>query len=235
MSKTALLACVCLAVAGPAAAASLITGIAHARDGDSLEVGGKQVRLFGVDAPEYGQTCKRDGQNWACGAEAAKQLARLVTGQKIYCSEVSIDEYRRAVSRCSTAAGDVNAAMVETGYATAYRHYSSDYVSGEERAKSAKRGIWAGTFIVPSEYRHARADSPGSSGARSPARKAAPASRRSWADRSSCAIKGNRNRKGEWIYHIPGMPYYEQTRPEELFCSEAEAQQAGYRRAIVRR
>lgn len=51
---------------------------------------------------------------------------------------------------------------------------------------------------------------------------------------SGCVIRGNRNRRGQWIYHLPGMPYYEATRPEELFCSEAEAQAAGYRRAIVR-
>ena len=50
----------------------------------------------------------------------------------------------------------------------------------------------------------------------------------------SCNIKGNRSRRGEWIYHVPGMPYYEQTRPEELFCSEADARAAGYRRALVR-
>jgi hypothetical protein len=30
------------------------------------------------------------------------------------------------------------------------------------------------------------------------------------------------------------MPYYDQTRAEEMFCTEAEAQAAGYRRAIVR-
>jgi hypothetical protein len=46
--------------------------------------------------------------------------------------------------------------------------------------------------------------------------------------------KGNRNRKGQWIYHVPGMPYYDATRAEEVFCTEAEARAAGYRRAIVR-
>jgi hypothetical protein len=46
-----------------------------------------------------------------------------------------------------------------------------------------------------------------------------------------CAIKGNRNRRGEWIYHLQGQEYYEDTRPEELFCTEREAQAAGYRRA----
>jgi hypothetical protein len=47
-------------------------------------------------------------------------------------------------------------------------------------------------------------------------------------------IKGNRNRRGQWIYHLPGMPYYNVTRAEEMFCTEADAQAAGYRRAIVR-
>ena len=57
-----------------------------------------------------------------------------------------------------------------------------------------------------------------------------------WQSRASgnCNIKGNRNRKGQWIYHLPGMPYYDRTRPEEIFCTEAEARAAGYRRAIVR-
>jgi hypothetical protein len=32
---------------------------------------------------------------------------------------------------------------------------------------------------------------------------------------------------------MPGMPYYDQTMPEEIFCTEAEAKAAGYRRAKV--
>jgi hypothetical protein len=48
---------------------------------------------------------------------------------------------------------------------------------------------------------------------------------------SGCNIKGNDSRKGEWIYHLPGMPYYAQTRAEAMFCSEAEARAAGYRRS----
>lgn len=46
-----------------------------------------------------------------------------------------------------------------------------------------------------------------------------------------CRIKGNHSRRGELIYHLPGMPYYEQTRAEAMFCSEAEAQAAGFRRS----
>ena len=51
--------------------------------------------------------------------------------------------------------------------------------------------------------------------------------------RYRCNIKGNRNRKSEWIQHVPGMPYYDATRAEGVLCTEAEALAAGYRRAIV--
>jgi hypothetical protein len=46
-------------------------------------------------------------------------------------------------------------------------------------------------------------------------------------------IKGNRGSHG-WIYHVPGMPYYEKTQAEEIFCTEDQARAAGYRRARVR-
>jgi hypothetical protein len=53
-----------------------------------------------------------------------------------------------------------------------------------------------------------------------------------------CNIKGNINDQGERIYHVPGQKYYDKTvitfwRGERWFCSEAEAQKAGWRRSRV--
>jgi hypothetical protein len=111
-------------------------------------------------------------------------------------------------------------------YAIAYRHYSNDYVSAEETAKAAKRGLWAGTFEMPSDYRH-------DSKVRQDARpRASPSRSGNAAASAGCVIKGNRGSHG-WIYHLPGMPYYERTRAEQTFCTEADAQAAGYRRARV--
>lgn len=209
-------------------------GLGRAKDGDSLVVGEREVRLFGIDAPEFDQTCHRAGGAWACGSEAAGKLAQLVTGRDVRCVRISIDQYRRAVSRCSVGTTDINRAMVESGYATAYRRYSDDYAAAEGLAKAAKRGLWSGTFEAPRDYRvEQRAiDQAGRElhvrpAARTPARSS------DWAGRSQCRIKGNQNRRGQWIYHLPGMPYYDQTRPEQIFCTEAEAQAAGYRRAVV--
>src|SRR4051812_41915808 len=63
-------------------------------------VGQHEVRLFGIDAPEAKQTCLRDGQPWACGAESADQLSRQVSGKQVTCVAVGSDKYRRIVARC---------------------------------------------------------------------------------------------------------------------------------------
>ncbi|MEK5146365.1 thermonuclease family protein [Psychrobacillus sp. FSL K6-4615] len=46
-----------------------------------------------------------------------------------------------------------------------------------------------------------------------------------------CNIKGNINRQGKKIYHIPSGKYYEQTNPEEWFCTEQDAIQAGFKKS----
>jgi hypothetical protein len=126
---------------------------------------------------------------------------------------------------------DINRAMVESGYAVAYRKYSTDFVDAEERAKAARRGIWASTFELPSVHRQG-GRSEANAGIRRPSTPARAAQARQSAD--GCRIKGNHSRRGEWIYHLPGMPYYNQTRAEAMFCTEAEAQAAGYRRSRAR-
>lgn len=206
-----------------------IYGLAVAGDGDSLTIRGERVRLFGIDAPEFDQSCTRGGARWACGQEAATQLAKLVTGKEVRCVPTGQDAFGRTVARCTAGSVDVNRVMVATGMAVAFRKYSTDYVSSEESARSNRRGMWAGTFTLPSEVRAAKSV-PKQHVRPSPSR---PAARQPFAP-SACNIKGNRSRRGEWIYHVPGMPYYEQTRAEEVFCTEADARVAGYRRAQVR-
>lgn len=223
------LSAVGLAVAAPTSSqAQSISGDASAADGDSLVVAGQRVRLFGIDAPELDQTCDKGGSAWHCGEAAKVQLAELVAGQRIECRGQGVDQYGRVLAVCSGRYGEINRIMVEQGWAVAYREFSDAYVPEELRAKAARQGLWASSFVAPSEYRQSKLPEPAQRAARAEDRG------RQYRSPLGCAIKGNRNRRGEWIYHLPGMPYYEQTRPEELFCTEAQAQAAGYRRAIVR-
>lgn len=217
------------------AAGAPLWGLGRAIDGDSLMVGETEVRLHGIDAPELHQTCTRNGEPWRCGAEAADLLARLATGQQVRCSAVGTDDYGRTLGRCTVGSTDLNRTMVARGLAVAFRRYSSDYVPAEDHAKAGRLGLWSSTFEMPSQYRHPQGAG-GSAGPtpRSRSRASPPGGIRTRQAQAACAIKGNRNRRGQWIYHLPGMPYYDQTRPEEIFCTEAEAQAAGYRRAIIR-
>lgn len=212
--------------------AQTLSGEARAVDGDSLTVSGIEVRLFGIDAPEGGQTCNRDGREWPCGEAAAGKLRSLVEGQTVSCRGRGRDIYGRVVAVCQAGGLELNRAMVTYGWATAFRSYSQDYVADETRAKAARIGIWDSTFQLPEDYRQALSSA---KAARSPpTQQLARPQGLVPAPMGRCAIKGNRSRRGDWIYHLPGMPYYEATRAEEIFCTEAQAQAAGYRRAIVR-
>lgn len=210
--------------------AQVIRGDASAVDGDTLELSGKRIRLFGIDAPESDQTCQKDGASWACGMVATQQLSALLEGQKVECRGSGVDQYGRMFGVCSAAGEELNQVMVEQGWAVACRQYSDDYIAAELRAKSGDLGIWSSKFMLPSDYRHSKLPvAPPTVRAKPQRNNAQPPT---WT--GGCLIKGNRNRRGEWIYHIPGMPYYEQTGAEEMFCTEVQAQASGYRRAIVR-
>lgn len=228
------IAALCLSAVASTAHAQAPMGYGKAIDGDTLMVGDQEVRLFGIDAPEFHQNCKRNGESWACGADAADLLARLVNGKQVFCQSMGTDRYGRVLGRCVAGTTDLNRVMVSNGYAVAYRRYSVDYISVEASAQAAKRGIWAGTFETPEQYRHPSEVAPKRRIVERRQYTQRPSQSWSGPTQGNCNIKGNRNRKGQWIYHLPGMPYYDQTRPEEIFCTEAEAQAAGYRRAIVR-
>lgn len=221
-------------IAAPAAAETLV-GSAQVVDGDTLRIGYTKVRLFGIDAPETSQRCMRGGEGWACGDTATQQLRSLIGSAPVTCMIQSLDDYGRSFGVCSAGGSELNRTMVANGWAVAFRQYSADYIADETRAKAAHAGIWGSTFELPQDFRQAASSAvteatPVTRGHRpQPAVTAAAP-----AVMGRCAIKGNRNRKGQWIYNVPGMPYYEATRAEEIFCTEAAARAAGYRRAIVR-
>jgi endonuclease YncB( thermonuclease family) len=133
----------------------LDSGSVHVIDGDSLRMGGVEVRLQGIDAPEYSQICKdRHGAKYPCGRHAANILRGLAAPQKISCTSHEIDRYGRSVAICMSAGQDLNAEMVRLGWAVAYSRHSLSYVRLEAEARRAKRGIWAGSFEEPEAYRN---------------------------------------------------------------------------------
>ena len=175
--------------------AQTLSGPAEIIDGDSLSLSGISVRLFGIDAPEGKQTCNRSGAAWRCGEEAATQLRNLIGGNPIECRGRDIDTYGRTLAVCSVAGIEINRAMVEAGWATAFRKYSQDYVVEETRARAARRGIWTSEFQLPQDFRAAQSARHAIAPAGLLRRHAAePAAQ----ETSSCAIKGN---SALWVWN----------------------------------
>lgn len=129
---------------------------AHASviDGDTLATGVGRLRIFGIDAPESAQTCRRRGQSYACGAEASRVMAALLGAGILACEALDTDRYGRTVARCRNARDtDIGGELVRQGWAVAFTRYSEAYLAQEREARAAGRGLWAGDFEMPAEWR----------------------------------------------------------------------------------
>ena len=138
---------------------------AKVRDGDTLTLNERNIRLYGIDAPEYRQNCAlANGKDWPCGAEARLMMVALVGRAAITCQPRATDRYGRIVASCSTpTTADLGLAMVEAGLAiNSDQRGDGPYEVSEARASLAKRGIWQGTFTRPDDWRkeHPRQSTP---------------------------------------------------------------------------
>nr|WP_238481838.1 thermonuclease family protein [Pinisolibacter aquiterrae] len=133
----------------PAAARGILAGRARLADGDSVTIAGVRLRLVGIDAPELAQTCGRDGRATACGEEARAHLEALIGGRPLDCAWERLDKYGRGLARCRAGSTDLGAAMVRDGWALAY----GDHEAEEAEARRHRRGLWAGDFEPPEDFR----------------------------------------------------------------------------------
>jgi endonuclease YncB( thermonuclease family) len=129
-----------------------VKGAGRAIDGDSLWVGRDEVRLKGIDAPEGRQSCTRNGSPWDCGNASRDELRRLIGKDVVECQAVERDKHGRVLGYCKAGGRDLNAGMVAAGLAVAY----GGFLREEGVAKARKRGLWAGEFERPRDWRHER-------------------------------------------------------------------------------
>ena len=221
-----------LLLPGPAvASAGMLQGGLRVIDGDTFVLGGARIRLQGVDAPEVSDRCiGADGGGFSCGDWATDALRALLAGGRLTCHDLGERSYNRVVARCNLDGQDLGALLVERGIARACPRYaerhahSRGYMALEEQAIARREGIHAGEtpplagFCTP--------------GGASPQPATATASQPPSPD---CVIKGNISANGR-IYHLPGQQFYDRVvvrtdQGQRWFCSEAEAQAAGWRRA----
>jgi endonuclease YncB( thermonuclease family) len=239
-SALTLFLCVGTVAVQHASSKGTLVGIPRIVDGDTLIINGTHIRLEGIDAPEPDQVClDAKGARWRCGIEARDRLKALVNDREISCADEGSDRYNRRLAICLLAGEDLNRWLVREGLALAYVEYSRLYADSEAEARNAARGLWSGAFIAPWDWRHRDKQTVILGALSVPANAQsillAPASAQG-APSSDCTIKGNINRKGERIYHMPGQHDYASInmapREKRWFCSAEEAEAAGWRRAF---
>lgn len=131
-----------------------IYGIARIIDGDTIAINRTRIRFHGIDAPEINQSCWQDGFEYQCGQKAKNHLTSIINGNPVTCQTQNTDRYGRKIAKCFNSNNeDIEALMVSAGMAVAYTYYSKDYVVEEMTARLNNRGIWAGEFENPYDYR----------------------------------------------------------------------------------
>ncbi|WP_394697417.1 thermonuclease family protein [Pseudoxanthomonas japonensis] len=130
-----------------------ILGVAQVIDGDTIDVAGQRIRLYGIDAPELGQNCIHSTGEWDCGRRSALWLQQLITTNELSCISKGNDRYGRIVATCTMGDLDIAAEMVSNGWALAYRSITKTYAITEGKAKRERLGLWDSKFANPWDFR----------------------------------------------------------------------------------
>lgn len=126
-------------------------------DGDTIEMYGEIVRLWGIDAVEDGQKCVFEDHDWNCGKDATAALELLVLGHPVHCVPQDVDRYGRTVAVCYVNGVDLGSVMVRHGWALDYTKYSyGSYAGWELLARQDGSGVWSGCFVEPWKWREAK-------------------------------------------------------------------------------
>jgi hypothetical protein len=73
-------------------------------DGDTLDIHGPHIRLWGVDAPESSQLCRgEDSSQFRCGAQAANDLDAFIARRPVNCSRATLIDMVSANGSCAMA------------------------------------------------------------------------------------------------------------------------------------
>lgn len=172
-------------------------------DGDTLLLDGKvRLRLRHIDAPEL---------KFCGGQEAKEVLESLVKGKKVVLQEYILDQQGRPMALVFLGSILINEAMLASGWT----RYHSDNCSQTDalkatakKAKEEKQGIFSSLCRQTENL-----------------------------EKPNCVIKGNIDRSaGTRLYYYPGCAQYkftivEKDIGEDWFCTEKEAQAAGFSKA----
>ena len=181
-------------------------------DGDTVvvETDGKKekVRLIGVNTPETNHP--KIGVEYY-GKEASKYTKDRLHGKdvRLELDQEKRDRYGRLLAYLWMEDELFNATLVQEGYARIMTvqpnvKYEKTFLRLEREARKQDVGLWQKEGARVAEKNGQSGDCVGK-------------------------IKGNVNRQGDQIYHTRMRAQYDETKPERWFCTEKEAEDAGFR------
>jgi micrococcal nuclease len=205
-------------------------------DGDTVAIDmdgiSETLRLIGINTPE---TVDPRKPVECFGVEASNKAKAVLTGQEVSIetdtSQGERDKYGRLLAYVFLKDGtNFNRLMIEEGYAYEYTYnlpykYQSEFKEAQREAQTNNIGLWA-------------QDACGEDGSQTQTPVTVPSSVSISEDASdSCTIKGNINSSGEKIFHVIGCGSYSRTeidtvKGERWFCTEQDALDAGWRKAL---
>ncbi|WP_093264352.1 thermonuclease family protein [Psychrobacillus sp. OK032] len=195
-------------------------------DGDTIKVNYKgnveTIRYLLIDTPEmYHQTLGKQPY----GDEAKSRNKQLLNSGDVSIEfDVGdrVDDYNRMLAYIYVDGVSVQETLLEEGLArVAYvfppnTKYIDAFEQAAELAKYKKIGVWETTgYVTDRGFDTAVLNNQNVDSEKN----------------GKCLIKGNINRQGKKIYHIPSGKYYEETKPEDWFCTEGEAMKAGFKKS----
>jgi hypothetical protein len=238
----ALIACAMLV-----AMSTLANAATAAPDANTLIVDGVIYRLEGVDAPQTDQVCvDAAGAGWWCGVEARDRLKERVGNRAVRCDDKGRDrtfkQRRAGVCWVGDEKTSLNQWLVGEGWAL-NAGPRGPFKKDQEQARQDRKGLWKGCFVSPEALRRFTISTTPMLGAACP-------KPNNWAVRKmlfpdlpamppGCAIKARTATRAQiagyvGIYHLESCASYGRTRePHRWFCSEDEAQAAGYRKSYT--
>ncbi len=223
-----------------------LAATAIVKDAGTVQIANTTYRLDGIDAPALDQLCIDEHADvWACGVEARDQLTKLISGKQVHCDDIGVDptfkKRRLGVCKIEGDPTSLSQLLIRRGYAfNVEASATGRFKPDEASAKDNRQGLWKGCFVAPREFRIGKKDGALLGGscradrdqqirdALFPSDLVMPA---------GCNIKGKyavraRVTGNVGIYHLQACRSYPGlTNPDRWFCSEEEAQAAGFRRA----
>lgn len=217
-------------------------------DGDTIRIkyngSSEKVRFLLVDTPETNHETLGEQPY---GPEAKAFMKELLAGQKTVYLEFDVsyrDKYKRLLAYIYTKDGiSLQEELLKNGLARVAYIYAPNtkhvdwFKDIQKTAQQSAVGIWSVEDYVTNRgydketyYAAEKAGKIVQSNEVPVTQKPAEANEPAQ-ENDACAIKGNINSKGNKIYHMPGQQNYDDTEPEEMFCTPEEAEAAGFRAA----